>query len=471
MRTLLTVFALAIATAGSVTAQGTPSTSLDRTHAPAIPAAKPLTFPKAQQRTLKNGIPIIILEDHTRPVVSVSTVVRISSLAEPVGKTRINGFVAGLMGEGTTKHTADQLANEFAALGNHVSPTGFYTIPANVDKSLELMAEQFLSPSFPQAELDLQKTQLSARLERAKESPGYIAGRILGKNLYGADHPYTREVTPEDIRSITRDDIVKFYNEYYRPPNIKVVVAGDITPDQAVSKLNRVFGDLTPGKQGDLPVPPVTQAAKATTVYLYDRPGSPQSIIIAAQLGPRRDSPDQYAIELMNTALGGAFNSRLNLNLREQHQYAYGANAGFNFRRPPEPSTFTASAAVATAKTDSALIEVMKEINGIRTTKPVSAEELDFAKASATKSLPLQFETIGQRAGAVAGLVASDQPLDYYNTIIQKYNGVTLAQAQAAAQKYLAPDKMVIVVVGDRKAVEAGLRAANLGPVVVVDTL
>jgi zinc protease len=350
-----------------------------------------------------------------------------------------------------------------------VSPTGFYTIPANVDRSLELMAEQFLSPAFPQAELDLQKTEQLAGLEQAKEDPSYIASRIVKKNLYGKDHPYAREVTVEDINSITRDDIVQFYKDYYRPPNIKVVVAGDITPAQAVAKLNRVFGDLKPGKQGDLKVPPVAPTG-STTIYLYDRPGSPQSVISVAHLGPQRDTPDQYAIDLMNTALGGAFNSRLNLNLREQHQYAYGAGSGFNFRRPPEPSTFAAMAQVVTAKTDSSLIEVMKEINGIRGTKMVTPDEMTFAKGAATKALPLQFETIGQRASAVAGLVANDQPLDYYNTVIQKYESVTLDQMQAAAKKYLTPDKMVIVVVGDRKTIEPGLKAANIAPVVVVDT-
>jgi len=441
--------------------------TFDRTKPPVVPPARPLTFPKAQTRTLKNGIPVIVLEDHTRPVVSVSTVLRISPL---IGKNGVGQFTGGLLGEGTTMHTADQLVDEFAALGNRVSALGFYTITANVDKSLGLMAEQFFHPAFPQASLDRNKANTIASLERARENPGYIAGRLLSTKLYGKTHPYSRDLTPADVQSITRDEIVDFYNTYYRPPNMKFVVAGDITPEQAVAKLNKVFGDLKGGKSGEMKVPPVAPVT-STNLYLYDRPGSPQSILLVAQLGPRRDTPDHYALELMETALGGAFNSRINLNLREQHQYAYGAQAGFGFRRPPEPSTFTANTAVATPKTDSALIEMLKEIKGIRDAKPMTAEELDFAKASATKSLPLQFETIGQRAQAVAGLVASDEPLDYYNHVIQKFDAVTLAQAEETAKKYLTPDKMVIIVVGDRKAVEENLRKANLAPVTVVDSL
>jgi zinc protease len=231
-----------------------------------------------------------------------------------------------------------------------------------------------------------------------------------------------------------------------------------------------VFGSLTAGKSGDV-VPPPVPAPSATTVYLYDRPGSPQSVIVAAEMGPARTTPDYYAIGLMNTVLGGAFNSRINMNLREQHQYTYGASSRFNFRRAPQPSTFTAQSSVVTPKTDSALIELMGEIKGIRTKKPMTAADLSFAKGMATKGLPLEFETIEQRAGAVAGLVANDQPLDYYNTVVQKYDAVTLSQAEHAATRYVTPDKMVIVVVGDRKVIEPGLRAANIAPVVIVDPL
>jgi zinc protease len=442
----------------------------DRSKPPAVPAAKSLLFPKVQQRTLSNGIPIVILEDHARPIVSVSTVIRTSVMLDPDGKTGVGNLVAGLMDEGTTSHTADQLADAFAALGTHVSATGFTTITPNVDRSLELMAELFLHPAFPQASLDRNKANMVAELEQAKDRPGYLANRVLGAKLYGASHPYARQPTPADINAITRDDIVAYYDAYYRPPNLKVVVAGDITPEQAVTKLNRVLGGLTAGKSGDL-VPPPVPVPSTTTVYLYDRPGASQSVIVAAEMGPARTTPDYYAIGLMNTVLGGSFNSRINMNLREQHQYTYGASSGFRFRRPPQPSTFMAQSSVVTSKTDSALIELMGEIKGIRTTKPMTAADLSFAKGMSTKRLPLALETIQQRAGAVTGLVSSDQPLDYYNTVVQKYDAVTLSQAERAAKQYVTPDKMVIVVVGDRKAIEPGLRAANIAPMVIVDPL
>jgi predicted Zn-dependent peptidase len=443
--------------------------TFDRSKPPTVPTAKSLTFPQAQTRTLANGIPITILEDHHSPVVSVQAVVRVSSQLDPAGKTGLGDLTEGMLDEGTTTHTAEQLADAFAELGNTVGPTGFYTITANVDRSLELMAEQLRTPSFPQTALDRTKANVVAQIQRAKESPGYLANRVFSSVVYGKDHPYSRVQSESETMSITRDDVVSFYNTYIRPPNVQFVVAGDITPDQAVEKLNRVFGDWTKGTSGEVPVP-APAGVSQTQIYLYDRPASPQSTIVVGNIGPQRTTPDLFPIKLMNVTLGGAFTSRINLNLREEHQYTYGASSRFSFRRPPEVSTFSTATAVATPKTDSAVIEIMKELRDIRGSRPITAAEFAFAKSSETAGLPLQFETIGQRARAVAGLVASEEPLDYYNTVIPRYNAVTLAQAQAAAAKYIDPAKLAIVVVGDRKVIEPALKAANIAPIVIVDS-
>lgn len=465
----LSLFALgtiAVPSATTLSAQ----VKFDRSVPPVVPTAKPLKFPVAQMRTLSNGISIAVLEDHTSPVVSVVAVVDVSSSLDPAEKTGLSSLVPSMLSEGTTKHTADQLADAFANLGNSVSPFGFYTITGNVDKSLELMAEQLLTPSFPDASLERLKANAATRIRRSMEDPGYLAGRVFSGVLYGKQHPYARAATEASITAVTRDDVVNFHNAYYRPPNVKFVVAGDITPDQAVAKLNKAFGSWEAGKPGRV-IPEVPKSVSETKIYLYDRPNSPQSVIMVGALGPRRDTPDYYAIDLMNTTFGGAFTSRLNLNLREQHQYSYGAGSRFSYRRIPEIGTFTASASVVAAKTDSALIEFMKEFRGIVGDKPITAEEFAFAKASATSGLPLQFETIRDRADAVAGLIRNEQPLDYYNSLVQNLNGVTIGQAQAAAKKYIDLNKLTIVIVGDRSQIEAGLKAAGIAPIVVVDSL
>ena len=205
------------------------------------------------------------------------------------------------------------------------------------------------------------------------------------------------------------------------------------------------------------------------TVYLYDRPNSPQSVFVVGSTGPARNTPDFYAIDLMNTSLGGAFSSRLNLNLRETHSFTYGASSIFSYRMTPQPGEFLTATSVATPKTDSALVELVKELRDIRGTRPMTPAELDFAKSSATKSLPLNFETVDQIAGAGALVLREGLPLNYFNTLSARYRGVTIVQANAAAKKYIDPAKLAIVIVGDRKQIESGLRAANIGPVVVVD--
>ena len=287
--------------------------------------------------------------------------------------------------------------------------------------------------------------------------------------LWGTGHPYERNVSEQSLAAITRDDLVAFHGRYYRPQNVKFVVSGDITPAAAVAKLEAAFGKWRVGGfKARYTIPPAKTAA-AGTIYLYDRPSSPQSVLLVGAVGPTRTSPDYYAIDLMNTALGGAFSSRLNLNLREKHSFTYGANTGFQYRMPPQPGEFIASSAVATAKTDSALVEMLREFRDIRGARPLTLDELSFAKSSATKSLPMSFETIDQIASAGVSILRDGLPITYYNTVSAKLRGVSLAQARAAAKTYIDPSKTVIVVVGDRKEIEAGLRAAKIGPVVVVD--
>jgi zinc protease len=386
---------------------GASDTSADRFSLPVVPAATPLSFPHVQRRLLANGVPIVIVEDHTRPLVSVSTIVRTPGLLDPPGKVGLGKMVADLLSEGTTTATADQLADAVAAVGSPVSATGFFTMTANVDTSLALMATQFLHPAFPQDALNRAKANTIAEFEQAKDQPGYLATRVVQEKLYGTSHPYGRHATAADITAITRDDLVAYYTAYYRPPNITVVVAGDLTPDEAVSKLTRVFGALTPGTPSDRH-PSLVAPPGPTTVYLYDRPGAPQSVVLATAIGPARTTPDYYAIDLMNTVLGGAFNSRINLNLREQHHYSYGASSSFIFRPPPEPSTFQAKGSFITAKTDSALIELVGELTRIRTTQPITAADVIFAKG-----LSLQLENIQQRATSVSRLVVNYQTIFY----------------------------------------------------------
>ena len=445
------------------------SSRIDRSKPPALPPTPPLRVPAIESRTLSNGITVAVLENHEIPIVRVSALIETPGVLDPQGKEGVAALTFAMLGEGTRTRTAEQLADANAELGTSVSPTGFLTITRNVDPALALMRDQLYEPSFPQAALDRLRANQIAALRRAKDQPTYLAGRVLANALYGAGHPYERTTTEESLAAITRDDLVAFHSTYVRPQNVKFVVAGDITPAQAVEKLERVFGSWPAGGQKaryEVPAPaPIAQ----TTIYLHDRPNSAQTVIYAASVGPRRDVPEYYALDLANTVLGGSFLSRLNTNLRETHGYAYGAGSGFSFRKRPEVGQFTASAQVQTDKTDSSVIEIVRELKDIAGARPITQAEFDLAMSNAVKGLPLAFETVSQIAGAATTVLQDSLPLDYYATLSSKYEAATVASVNAAAKQYIDPSKLAIVVVGDRKQIEDKLRAANVAPVVVVD--
>lgn len=452
-----------------VTSPSHADTDRGRAIEPPADQAKPITFPVAQRRVLANGTVVVVLEDHRLPIVNVAAVLHVSPALEPANQTGLTRIVQEMLEEGTTSHSADQVADAIAALGNSVSPFGFSTITANLTPSLALMADQLLHPAFPDSALARVKSDMLAEIRESVAEPSYLADRIFSATIDGKGHPYARVPTEGGVGSVTRDDVVRFYTQYFCPPNVTFVVTGDITPEQAVRQLNRVFGAWRRGASGDVAVPAPAGVA-STAIYLYDRPGSAQSQFVIGSVGPRRDTPDWYAIQLMNTTLGGTHTSRLVYDLREQHGYTYGVRSRFLFRRIPEAGVFSVRTSVVTIKTDSALLQTMQELRTIGTTHPITPDEFAFAKGLATRGLAVQSETMEDRARMLRALVVDNAPLDYYRTLQQQYQAVTLPQAQAAT-RYIDPARLAIVIVGDRAVLEPKLRAAGVAPIVLVDSI
>ncbi|HET7231383.1 MAG TPA: pitrilysin family protein [Longimicrobium sp.] len=443
-------------------------TPLDRSQRPVAPPARPFRLPPVEMRTLRNGIPVAVIQYHQLPLVSVRAVIDAGPVLEPADRAGLANLVSGMLVEGTTHRTADQLAQEFAELGTQVRPQDFTTITRNLDRSLELMADMLMNPAFPEPALARIKANNLANLRRLREQPGFLADRVFNSVLFGAGHPYARVATEQTVGAVTRADLVSFHSDWYRPQNVKLVVVGDITPDQAVARLERAFGAWAPGGKTaryDVPAP---RPAAATTIYLLDRPNSPQSTVRIGQVGPPRDTPDYFAIETMNTVFGGLSGARLNSNLRERHAYTYGAGTGLQWRRVPQVSTIRGQSDIVAAKTDSAIVEWLGEIRGIRGERAITDAELSAARNNRVAGLPLRFETITQVAFQVADLLQNGVPTDFYNSYAENIGRLGSADLAAAATRYLDPQKSVIVVVGDRKVVEPGLRALGM-PVVVVD--
>ena len=259
-------------------------------------------------------------------------------------------------------------------------------------------------------------------------------------------------------------DLRTYYQSSFKPNNSTLIVVGDVKPDQIERRINALFGGWQRGE-----VQPLTYAdppkAGSTTIYLIDKPGAAQSSFRIGSVGVPRSTKDYFALSVMNTILGGSFTSRLNQNLRETRGYTYGASSRFDMRRAAGP--FTAAAEIVAAKTDSALIEFMKELNGIRQIVP--PDELSRAKRYMQLQLPGNFETTQQIANALIPVALYDLPLDYYNNYVQNIEAVTQADVARVAQQYINPGSLAVVIVGDRKAIEQGLKSVNVGPISIRD--
>jgi zinc protease len=448
--------------------------AFDRTKPPGLGPVGQLTLPPVVRRQLENGLEILVVEHHELPIVDMVLVVKTGGEGDPANKPGVATLTAGLLDEGAGRRTSLDIADQEAFLGVDVeagsgwdqSAVRLHAPVAVLDSAMALFADVALRPTFPTSDLErLRKERLTDLLQLKDRAP-QIADRAYAAILYGEKHPYGRPLTGTEAstRAITRRDVQRFYQTYYRPNNATLIVVGDVTPDDVERRVRALFGGWT---RADIPAPRLADppSGLATAIYLIDKPGAPQSSVRIGSIGVPRSTQDYFAILVMNTILGGAFTSRLNTNLRETHGYTYGAGSGFSMRRWAGP--FTARAEVVGAKSDSALIEFMKELRGIREAVPES--ELEKAKRYLQLQLPSEFESTGDIASQLVPVVVHGLPLDYYNTYVQRIEDVTVADVQRVAQQYVDPTKFAVVIVGDRKAIEAGLRALNIGELSVRD--
>ena len=448
--------------------------AFDRTNPPALGSLGQLTLPPVTRRQLDNGLEILVVEHHELPLVDMILVVKTGGEGDPAAKAGVATLTASMLDEGAGRRTSLDIADQEAFLGVQIgtgsgwdqSTVTLHAPVAVLDSAMALFADVALRPTFPVSDLERLRKERLTELLQLKDRAPQIADRAYASILYGERHPYGRPLTGTEssTRAITRADVQRFYQTYYRPNNATLIVVGDVTAADVEARVRTLFGGWTRGNV------PSTQFAEppaglATAIYLIDKPGAPQSSVRIGSIGVPRSTEDYFSILVMNTILGGAFTSRLNNNLRETHGYTYGAGSGFSMRRSAGP--FTARAEVVGAKSDSSLIEFMKELRAIR--EDVPATELEKAKRYLQLQLPGEFETTGDIASQLIPVVVHGLPLDYYNSYVQRIEEVTVADVRRVAERYVDPTKLAVVIVGDRKAIEAGLRALNMGTLSVRD--
>lgn len=445
----------------------------DRTAAPKPGPAPSLKLPAVQKQTLSNGLPVWIVELHEVPVVNVTLAVRAGSGADPRDKFGLANLTAEMLDEGAGARDALQIADAVDYLGANLSTSSstdgalveLYVPVARLGDALPIMADVALRPTFPEGELQRVRQELLTSILQAADNPAALVQFAFPRLVYGPEHRYGTVAigTAASIKRLTIADLRQFHATRYAPSNAALIVTGDVTPSTVVAQLEAAFGHWKGGAVAASQVPAAPQLT-ARKVYLVDKPGAPQSQIRIGWIGVPRSTPDYFTLRILNTVLGGAFTSRLNQNLREQHGYAYGASSSFDMRGSAGP--FFAAAGVQTDKTAEALSEFFKELDAIR--KPIPPDELEKAKNYVALLLPRSFETTQSLAGSLAQMFVFNLPPDYYETFTERVRAVTSADARRAAERYIQPDKFAVVVVGDLKTIEPGIRALNLGPVTTV---
>ena len=450
----------------------------DHAKKPDLGAPPELKLPKMQRATLSNGLQIILAERPGAGLVNMWMMSDAGSAADQFATPGTAKLASALLTDGTATRNAlqinDQTALLGAELGSYVDLDFSYVrlsaLKAKLDPSLDLFSDVILHPTFPEADFKREQKLQQDAIQQEQSQPIFMALRVFPRFLYGPGHAYgnplTGSGTEASVAKITREDLVKFHDVWFRPNNSTLVIAGDTTLAEITPKLEKAFAAW---KAGETPVKNVASVPlpPKTVVYIVDKPNAEQSVILAGNVSPLPNTPQEIAIQAMNDDIGGQFSSRLNMNLREDKHWAYGAFAflgGARWQRP-----YLIFAPVQTDKTKESMLEINKELRGLLSDRPVTGEELARIQANETLSLPGSRETLDAVGNSITNVVENRWPDDYYDTMSAKIRALKTADLDAAAKEVIQPDHLVWVVVGDRAKIEPGIRELGYGEIRFID--
>jgi zinc protease len=456
----------------------TTAAAADRSKLPEGGETPDAAFPKFERAKLGNGLEVVLVERHFVPTVEMQLIVDCGSSVEPENLSGLAAMTLNLMDEGTKSRTALEIGQIQERLGARISTgsgddaatLGLSTLKANLEASLDLFVDVLLHPSFPQADFERIRKETLVRMKSSKLEPGAMASRVLPPLLYGRGHPYGAlgggSGTETTIGALTTQALADYYATWIKPNRAKLIVVGDTTLAELKPLLEQKLAGWKPGEATRKEIGPA-QAIEKPVVYLLDRPQAMQSLIQVAIAAPPTANPQEIAIDAMNEFFGGSFSSRVNMNLREDKHWSYGARS--SLRNAKGPRAFLVNAPVQTDKTKESLIEVKKELAEILGARPGTQAELDLVRSQQTLSLAGRWETNGAVLGSLAELVIYGLPDDHWTTFAGKVRALTTTDVDAAARTVIDPKRAVWIVVGDRSKIEAGVREAGIGEVIVID--
>jgi zinc protease len=459
-------------------ALGTSATRADRSALPMPQTFPDAPFPTLEQATLSNGMRLIVAERNAVPVVRFSLQLDAGYAADQFAAPGVATMTMEMLDEGTATMDALEINDTLLRLGAQLSSganldssvVGLSALKENLDESLAVYADVILNPAFAPDELERLKALQLASIQQEKNTPEDMALRVLPQLLYGDGHAYamplTGSGTEQAVAAIERDDLVAYHDAWFKPNNATMIVVGDTTLAQIQPKLEALFARWRAGRVPEKSLPDVALPTQPS-VYLIDRPGAEQSVIIAGHLIGPRDAADDIAVDAMNDILGGAFTSRVNMNLREDKGWSYGADTVVVETQAQRP--FLAIAPVQADQTAASMQEIKRELTEFVGARAATEAEVATSKRRSTLTLPGRWETAQAVARDIAELVRFGLPDDYWDDYAELVGALDVADVSEAAEQHLKPERLTWLVVGDLDVIEAEVRALSLGEIRVVD--
>jgi len=424
-------------------------------------------FPKPTESKLKNGMDLLVLEEHRSPTISVEIHMPGSRLNDPREFEAVGGATTSIMRLGTTTKDSKQIAERIAELGAGLGVGGgerdfvlqFSTLTENLDAVLDLAMDILFNPSFPQDEIDKWKNQQLASITQVRAQPSFLSTERFAALMYPDDGRAQVAPSADSVKKVTRDLIIEYYKKHFQPDGGYVAVIGDTTPKQIAAKLDKVLGTWNgpSTKPPDLVLPAQIAEKK---IYLINRDNSVQTTFYMGNHAIDRVSPDYFAVTVLNRVLGGGPASRLFRNIREEKGYTYGISSGFSSTH--YFNHFAVQTSVRTEVTGPALEEILKEFRDIRE-RPVPEDELTNAKRALIANFALSTESAGTGLRNTVTVRDYGLPADYWDTYAEKISAVTAEDIQRVARKYVPVDNLQVIAVGDASKIREAL--AKFGPI------
>ena len=447
--------------------------TIDRTIKPSALNDISFSLPEIETFTLENGLKIDFVKKDKLPIIQMNLVTDAGSKLDPADKKGLANLFSMMIDEGAGPYDPLQLSDEFDTLGTNFNVfttsdsvyLSMQTLKENFDRSLELFGTVITKPHFDDSAFAREQRKILTRLMQVKDDPEEIADSVFEYLLFGKANPYAYRTAgyEESIPKISNDDVKNYYQKFFLPNNAFMIVVGDSTRNELEDKLNKYFGDWKSGVYTH--IAPTDFTENTPQIYIANKANSVQTEIRIGHLSNKRNENDYFPKLLLNSILGGQFTSRINLNLRENKGYTYGASSRFSYYK--DNAFFQVNTSVGIENTVNAVNEILKELNGIK--KGVTNEELEFAKSSIIRKFPSNFETNKQIASNLTGKIIHSLPDDYFNTYLDNVKKINIDDVNNAAQKYIFPEKLIIVLVGDKEQIKTQLVETKLGSYVETD--